>query len=153
MTETSGRRPWGEAIGTLALVAALGPPIGGLVFALEVAVVPSLGALATKANLEGDAPSIFLVTVFVALFAIPFSYFVGIGQAAAAGLAFAVYGWLRGRPPFWFAVVTGLLVYAGAMVAGYSGVEEWFMPFLMIHLIPVLVCWLIVRLFWSAQAS
>ena len=153
MTADNTSRPWGEAIGTLALSAALGPPIGGLGFALEVAIVPALGALATKANLPGDAPSVFLVTVFVALFAVPFSYFIGIFQALATGVAFAVYGWFWRRPPLWFAILTGLGVYAGAMVAGFNGVEEWFMPFLAIHMIPVLVCWLIIRLFWRPQET
>jgi hypothetical protein len=153
MTAEPPRRPWSEAVATFFTTLALGPPIGGLVFTVCVALYPSMGALAGHAVARGDASSALLVMIFVGLFAVPFSYLVGGVQAAVAGLALAAFGWQLGRPPLWFAAVLGLLIYAGALLSGYNSVQEWFIPFLLIHVIPVLACWSLVRLFWRPQLT
>lgn len=93
-----------------------------------------------------------MVALFVALFAIPFSYLIGAAQALAVGIAFAAYGWLRGQPPLWFAVLVGLIVYGVASAAGFRASEFWF-AFLLINLVPTLLCWALVRLFWTGAAK
>lgn len=148
MTPQDARKPWAEAVATVFTTLALGPPIGGLVFALCVAFYPAMAVLAGDVAVHGDATPLLMLMFLVGLFAVPFSFFFGGAQAIAAGLAFAAYGWNLGRPPLWFAGVTGLFAYAGARAAGFSQEGQWFIPFLLVHLIPAFACWAIVRLFW-----
>ena len=152
MSDGALRRPWGPALGTFFFTLILGPPIGGIVFAICVAIVPAMGALAGWAGLEGDPSSVALVVLFVSLFAVPLSYLVGGLQSAVTGLAFAAYGWWCGAPPFWMAIVAGLLAFAGGIAWGLVGIEAWFAPFLAVHLVPAIACWAVIRLFWPEAA-
>ncbi|MBM3520386.1 MAG: hypothetical protein FJX63_06430 [Alphaproteobacteria bacterium] len=145
-------RPWGPAIATFLLTLLLGPPIGGIIFAICVAILPAMGAIAGDLIDVGDMSSAVAIAAFISLFAIPLSYFVGAAQAAMTGLAYALHGWLLGRPPFWLAVMVGLFVFVGALISGYSAVGDWYLPFLAIHLVPAIACWAITRLFWPEAA-
>ena len=67
------------------------------------------------------------------------------------GLSFAAYGWMRGKPPLWFAAVTATVVFAGAAVMGIAEAPEMFVPMMLVHAIPALVCWLIIRNYWREK--
>lgn len=145
------QNPWGAAVATVLLCAALGPPIGGLVFAGSMALMPSLAGITPNVN---DDPGGMLASVlFVGLFAVPFSYLIGGLQAAATGLAFAVYGWVKGRPPLWFAALTGAAVFAAAAASGITSDREILVPMILVHALPTLLCWLIVRQFWFERPA
>lgn len=141
------RRPWGEAVATFLTCLALGPPIGGLVFALAVAFIPAMGALADT-GAGWDVEGGLLVSLFVGLFAMPFSYLTGGLQAGAAGLLFAGWGWLKGRPSFVVALGIATVVFAGSAVTGF-GEDGLMLPVIAaIHIVPTLFCWLIIRTYW-----
>lgn len=148
---TPQSKPWGAAIATFLVCLALGPPIGGLVFAASVALMPALANLTP--GVHSDPGGALATVLFVGLFAVPFSYLLGSAQAAATGLAFAAYGWLKGRPPLWFAVATAAVVFAGAMASGIADEREILVPMVMVHAVPALLCWLIVRTFWFEARS
>ncbi len=142
------RKPWGEAVATFFTCLALGPPIGGIVFTLGVTFAATAEGVPAGAGLADK----MLSALFVGLFAVPFSYILGGVQAAATGLAFAAYGWLRGRPPVWFAIVTALVVYAGASLSGMADNEDIALLIVFTHFVPALLCWLIVRTYWRKAA-
>jgi hypothetical protein len=153
MSEASGvkvaRKPWGEAVATFFTCLALGPPVGGIVLALTVALSPSISGV-PFANGTGFTDQIY-TAFFVGLFAIPFSYIIGGLQAAATGLSFSAYGWKRGRPPFWFAVATAAAVFAGATVAGIADSSELPVAMTLVHTVPTFLCWLIIRTYWPER--
>ena len=141
------RQPWGEAVATFFTCLALGPPIGGLIFTLGVSFIPAMGAMAHD-GAGWDVEGGLIAAVFVSLFAIPFSYLVGGLQAGATGLLFAAWGWNKGRPSFVVALVIAAIVTAGALMAGL-GDDGTFLPVMVaIHVVPTLLCWLIIRTFW-----
>lgn len=139
-------RPWGECLATFLVFLMVGPPIGGIVFAVSMALLPSWSGVphAEGSELSGQLS----VGLFLGLFAIPFSYLVGGLQAAAMGLGHAVYGWFRGRPPLWLAALLAAVVFAGSLISGMADASELFFPMLLVHVIPAFLCWLIVRSFW-----
>ena len=139
-------KPWGECLATFFVFLMVGPPIGGIVFALTMALLPSVSGVPFGDG--SDTAGQISVGIFIGLFAIPFSYMVGGLQAAAMGLAHAVYGWFRGRQPFWFAAVMAAVVFAGSLISGMADASELFFPMLLVHVIPALLCWLIARSFW-----
>ena len=142
---TRSRTAKTEALLTFFTCLLVGPPIGGLIFALAVAVLPPIASGVTTAASADDQ---LATGLFIGLFAVPFSYLVGGLQAAAAGLAFAVYGWFRGRPPLWFAALTAAVIYAGAWIGGWADVDEIFWIMMLVHVVPVLLCWLIISHLW-----
>lgn len=142
-------RPWGESVATFFTCLALGPPIGGIIFTLGVTFSAKTDGVPAGAGLADK----MLSALFVGLFAVPFSYILGGVQAAATGLAFAGYGWLRGRPPLWFAAATALVVYAGAYLSGMANNQDVAALFVVTHLVPAFLCWLIVRTYWRKAQS
>lgn len=140
------RRPWGEAIATFFTCLALGPPIGGLVFTLALTLYPGLGGVASAPGTGlGEA---LMSALFLGLFAVPFSYLIGGLQAAVTGLAFAAYGMARGRPSLWVALLVSAVVFAGSTVAGVAEDGNILPVMALVHIVPTLLCWLIIRTYW-----
>lgn len=146
------RRPWGEALASFIICLALGPPIGGLIFAIGLVVVPALDTMAGLKHGLDLSGGLYAVLI-LGLFAMPFSYMVGGIQAGAAGLLFALWGWNRGRPPFVVALVISGLVFAGALMAGVGEVPEFLPVLAAIHVVPTAICWLVIRNLWPERRT
>ncbi|WP_373506197.1 hypothetical protein [Aestuariivirga sp.] len=145
------RKPWGEAIATFFTCLALGPPIGGLVFTLALTLNPGLGGVPHAPGTGiGEA---LMSALFLGLFAVPFSYLIGGLQAAATGLAFAAYGMARGRPSLRIALLVSAVVFAGAYLAGVADEGEVLPVMVLVHVVPTLLCWLIIRTYWRTASS
>lgn len=141
-------KPWGAAIATVLVCAVLGPPLGSLVFGAVLAMGPIVGSTAAI-----HADSNFAAMIFVGLFGIPFSYILGGLPAIVTGFALAAYSWVKGRPPLWFAVLTAAVVFGGAVAGGVVSDTDIIVPMVLVHAVPTLLCWLIVRTFWFEARS
>ena len=93
--------------------------------------------------------------VFVMLFALPFSYILGGLQSGFCGLALSVYGWFNGKPTFWLALVAAVVSFLLSYAMNFTGtlVDSTYMLVMMliVHIVPTLLCWLIVRTYWMAR--
>jgi hypothetical protein len=145
-------RPWKAAIASFLTCLIAGPPVGGIVFALMLAFWPWLqGLLGDGADLTLQYRSfVGLVALIVGL---PLAYVAGGVQAALAGLAFAAYGLLAGRPPAWFAFALAIAIYPVTRLLGIGGPMLFVKSDVAVHVIPVIVCWMLIRPFWKASAA
>lgn len=142
-------KPWGEAVATVFTCLALGPPIGGAVLTLAMIILGDALGIPAGAGVGESLKSL----LFFGFFSVPYSYFLGGVQAAATGIAFAAYGWLHGRPPLWFTIITALVLFGGAYALGIAeGDSEMAALFFVTHLVPTFLCWLIVRTYWRKDA-
>jgi hypothetical protein len=147
MNRIADRKPLLRSIATVLTCAVLGPPVGGIVFALAVSLLPWISGVPLTPDKQVD--DILGVGLFVALFAVPFSYVFGGIQAICVGLIFAVYGWHRGTPPVWLAVVAGLLLFGLSMIIGVDHVDRFSWLLLVAHVFAAFVTWSLVRAFWK----
>lgn len=148
---TPAARPWGNAIATVLVCVLIGPPLGSLMFAAAMSFMPGLWGATPPTGIDvGGALSTVL---FVGLFGIPFAFLIGGLQALATGLAFSAYGWRRGRPPLWFAVATAAAVFGAATLLKIVDDPDMMAPMALVHVVPVLICWLIIRAFWPKAAA
>jgi hypothetical protein len=144
------RRPWGAAIATVMTFLALGPPLGGLLFSILLIVSPPF----FETTVPADKGIVDLLSggVLVMLFALPFSYILGGLQAGFCGLVLSVYGWFKGKPAFWAALAASLLSFLMSYAFNFTGTlfdsSYMLLMMLVVHVIPTLLCWLIVRTFW-----
>lgn len=145
-------RPWAEAVSTFLICLALGPPLGGLIFAACTAFFPAFGGLANSGN-GWDLSGGLVTTLFLGLFAVPFSYLAGGVQAAATGLLFAAWGWFRGRPSVTVAMLVAAAVFAGSALGGLADEPELLPAMVLIHAVPTFLCWLIIRNFWHGASA
>ena len=152
MTEAAERsKPWGSAIGTVMTYLVLGPPLGAMVLILLLTAVPGL-ALPSPEN-TGLGTTV-AVSLGIALFAVPFTYILGGLQALFCGVVLAAYGWLKGRPPLWVGLIASLLAfvvsYSVDIFGTFADSNHIVLVMVITHLLPTILCWLIVRTFWMA---
>ncbi len=126
----------------------LGPPVGAIVFMTATAL--------TGMAKGGDVSGLGWIALFALIYAAPFSYFVGIVPAAIAGLLMGIRQAYFGRANWAYAVVVGLLVGFGMLfLTGQRIAVDADAPvpiLLLTCLIPTLVCWLVVRGWYTAYA-
>lgn len=145
------RRPWSEAVATFLTCLMLGPPLGGIAFGFSIVMTPFFSGVPLA---DGTTLGSQLYTgLIIALFGIPFSYLIGGIQAAATGVFLAVFGWMRGRPPLWFALATAVAVFAGAALADIAETSETLTLMIPVHAVPTLLCWLIIRNYWREKLA
>ena len=111
----------------------VGPPVGAVIVSL-------VGSVVTFAF--GDDPGMVGLLFYSGLLAIPLSSFVGGIQAAVAGLTFAIFATVAGRPSAWAGLVGGLVAGLGYLLRGdldwsTSGVV------LIAHVVAAAVCGMI----------
>lgn len=99
----------GRIFATMLLFMMVGPPIGGLVFMLLVA----LAGMGKSTDLAGLA----WVGLFALLYAVPFSYLIGFAPALAAGFLVGAKREATGQVGWKFAIFSGVAVAAGYFVA------------------------------------
>ena len=68
----------------------------------------------------------------------------------------SVYGWFKGKPAFWVALVAALASFLLSYAMNFTGTlidsSYMFVMMLVVHVVPTLLCWLIVRTYWMARA-
>jgi hypothetical protein len=146
------RRPWGAAAASFLTCLLAGPPIGGMVFALMLALWPWWRSL-TGADVTYDTQYQGFIGLAALVVGLPLSYAAGGVQAGLAGLCFSAYGMVAGRPTAWFAGALALAIYPVALMLGISGPMLFVKSDIAVHAIPVIVCWLLIRPFWKASAA
>lgn len=137
-------------IATVLVFVLVGPPVGAMVVLLLRSFFPDfthLPYLMLPGVGVGNPVSLFLGLIFLLL-----SYVAGGLQALACGAALAVYGWRTGRFPFWFAIATGLAVFGASYLLLWIDLPDTKITMLIVHLVPVALCWLLARNFWRATA-
>ena len=100
-----------RALRVLAVVlvfVAVGPPVGGFVF------LPVVTLIGTGANME--LSSLFVITAFGAIYAVPLSYLIGALPAALTGGFIGLWLAFYGRMSWWVAAATGIV--AGFFLSG-----------------------------------
>lgn len=119
---------------------------------LTVLVGPLVGtALAYLTDAAGLLPE--TISIYMrgqsAISVLVSGYVSGGLQALICGLAFALTGWISGRLPIQTPIVTGLLLAAlfALTLFGRSGNGMIFS--VIIHLVPALVTWWLVRGYWN----
>ena len=128
--------------------------MGGLLFSTMLIVWPPF----FDSTVPADKSIVDLLAggVLIMLFALPFSYIVGGLQAGFCGLVLSAYGWFKGKPAFWIALVVGLASFAMSYGFDFSGtlVDSTYMIVMMlvVHVLSTLLCWLIVRTYWQVAA-
>jgi hypothetical protein len=130
----------------------VGPPVGAMVFMLTVALI-GLGA---RADLQG----LTWVAMFAVIYAVPFSYLIGVGPAAAAGLIVGIRQTYFGRVRWWFALAAGIVVGVGfLLLTGQplmrfgdeaGALREHSAVIVLTCLGATMVCWAIVRNWYMA---
>jgi hypothetical protein len=129
---------------TVATCLLVGPLIGLLAF--------SLISAASRADLFwfGSVPIIVLI-----------GYLCGSVQAILVGIIYSLGGWHLKRIPFWLVVaataVVSVLASLISFVFSRTGEVAWRLntlpEFFWVHGIAALVCWLIVKRFWTAPST
>lgn len=132
---------WVRLMLTVLLTVVVGPLVGTLL----VYVADTAGVLpeAISIYMQGQTILANLVSGYVA----------GGLQAFICGLTFALVGWFSGRVPIRVPIVTGLLlaVLFGLALFGRSGNGIIFS--VIIHLVPALVTWWLVKAYWQKEVA
>ncbi len=152
-TESVSVKSWGAAVGTVLTCLVLGPPLGAIVFVLLLTAVPGF---ALTSAFEGKSASDMLAgSIGVMLFTLPFSYILGGLQAGFCGLVLAIYGWLKGRPPLWIALVASLFSFSVSYFVDIFGTfadsQHITTVMFITHMVPTILCWLIVQSYWGSR--
>ena len=152
MTQLDQPKPWGSAIGTVLTFLVLGPPLGAVVMTLLLTAVPGLALPSPAYTGLGTTVAVSLGVMF---FAVPFAYILGGLQAGFCGLVLAAYGWFKGRPPLWIALVASLFAFGVSYFVDIFGTfadsQHITMVMFITHMVPTFLCWLIVRNYWRAR--
>ena len=136
-----------RALAILIVFVLVGPPVGALVFFLTIA----LFGMGQKFDLAG----LGWIGLFALIYGVPFSYLIGIGPAAVAGLAIGIRDAFFRKTTWAFAILTGLGVGVGLLLMSgqqlippkASGTEYPISnPVLLLTcFVSTMVCWRIVR--------
>jgi hypothetical protein len=136
-----------RALAILIVFVLVGPPVGALVFFLTMA----LFGMGQKVDLAG----LGWIGLFALIYGVPFSYLIGIGPAAVAGLAIGIRDAFFRTATWAFAILTGLGVGVGLLVMSgqqlfpptVSGTEYPISnPVLLVTcFLSTMFCWFIVR--------
>lgn len=97
-----------RALAILIVFVLIGPPVGALVFFLTI------GLFSMGQNL--DLAGLGWIGLFALIYGVPFSYLIGIGPAAVAGLVIGIRDAFFRTATLAFAILTGLGVGAGLLV-------------------------------------
>ena len=136
-----------RALAILIVFVIVGPPVGALVFFLTIA----LFGMGQQVDLAG----LGWIGLFAVIYGVPFSYLIGIGPAAVAGLVIGIRDAFFRTATWAFAILTGLGVGVGLLVMSgqqlipptESGTEYPISnPVLIITcFLSTMFCWFIVR--------
>lgn len=131
----------------LAVFLLIGPPVGALTLFVGIGVY--------GASQTGDVASIWWLSLFGLIYAVPLSYLVGYAPAAAAGLILGATAALHHVPGLLFAAATGLvvglwLVHAGGMSVMPPGAETGadYVPVVLLVsmcVVATVLCWAVAR--------
>jgi hypothetical protein len=133
----AGRPLWVKLIMTILLTVVAGPLVGAILVFLAIGAGLAPEAIAMFMQGTSKLSGLFL------------GYVSGGLQAALCGLGFALYGWRAGNLPIWVPIMTALpltLLFALALF-GVSGGGIVFS--VVIHLVPALVTWWLVKAYWQ----
>jgi hypothetical protein len=147
----SGLRITGGAIGRFLLIVLifvlLGPPVGAVTFVGML----TLGFAADTGNPEGA----MWVGIFLLIYGLFLSWFIGFVPALIAGALVGVRQAFFGPVPFWMAGLIGLVVGLGAHAGSGDVLVPWndgsYALFVPLCLVPTLACWLAAKLVGSAS--
>ena len=138
-----------KVVGVYLLV---GPPVGALVFFLSIALV----GMGQKVDLAG----LGWIGLFALIYGVPFSYLIGTGPAAVAGLVIGVRNAFFGPATWAFAILTGLGVGIGLLtmsgqqlIPPTAGETEYPISnavLIVTCFVSTMICWRIVR-DWDAH--
>lgn len=136
-----------RALAVLIVFVLVGPPVGALVFFLTIAL------LGMGQNI--DLAGLGWIGLFALIYGVPFSYLIGIGPAAVAGLAIGIRDAFFRKATWAFAILTGLGVGIGLLVMSgqqlipptVSGTEyPTSNPVLLVTcFLSTMICWFIVK--------
>jgi hypothetical protein len=129
MSGTSARKP---LLATFFICALLGPPVG--------AAVMAFGSLAEHG---------IVITTLTALLLATGSYVSGGLSALASGIAMVGYGWLKGAPPLWFAVVCAVATFAVLQSGQNDQALNNALSLFAAHVVSSVVCWALFSRFWK----
>ncbi len=124
----------------------VGPPVGALAFMLSIALI----GMGLKVDLAG----LSWIGLFAMIYAVPLSYFIGIGPAAVGGLVVGIRQAFYGSIRWPVAMLIGLGIGIGVMILsgksmppGLTDTEHPdYLPVMVITcFIATMVCWAIVR--------
>ena len=136
-----------RALAVLIVFVLVGPPVGALIFFLTIALL----GMGQNFELAG----LGWIGLFALIYGVPFSYLIGIGPAAVAGLAIGIRDAFFRKATWAFAILTGLAVGVGFIVMSgqqlipptESGTEyPMSNPVLLVTcFLSTMFCWFIVR--------
>jgi len=134
------------AVAILLVFLFVGPPVGALAFMLSIALI----GMGLKVDLAG----LSWIGLFALIYAVPLSYFIGVGPAAVGGLMVGIRQAFYGPIRWPFAVLIGISIGVGVMILsgksmpfGLTDTEHPdYLPVMVITcLTATMVCWAIVR--------
>lgn len=126
-----------KLIMTLLLTILIGPPVGTILVYLTDAA--GLTPEAISIHMQGQTTLSVLLSGYVS----------GGLQAFICGLTFALIGWLSGGLPIRVPIATGLVLAALFALALFGASGHGIVFSLIIHLLPALVTWWLVRGYWN----
>ncbi len=133
----AGPSLWRKLIMTVLLSALAGPLIGTAMFLI---FTPSGLLPEGIAEIAGNASIPFALLL---------GYVSGGLQAILCGIGFAVLGWRFGRLPIWSAIVIALPLALAFKLVVFGMLGDGFILSILIHLVPALVAWWLVRPYWQ----
>jgi hypothetical protein len=142
----------GRLIAVVLVFVVLAPPLGAVIW------IAILAGLSLPPAGDAAGAGFTWLTLLGLLYAVPMSYVFGAAPAAAAGLAIGIWQSFIGRAGWPLALATGLLAAIavlersglgyGAATADESPFAEYPSVMILACLVPVLLCWALVRS-WS----
>jgi hypothetical protein len=129
MSGISARKP---LLATFLTCVLMGPPVGALVMALEVMGEQGI-----------------VTALLSSLLLVPFSYVSGGLSALASGLAMVAYGWFKGKPPLWFAIICAVATFAVLQAVQNDQALGAALLLFAAHVVSAVVCWLVFSRFWK----
>lgn len=126
---------------TVVLTVGVGPLVGTILVYLADAT--GLTPEAISIHMEGQTMLSNLVSGYVS----------GGLQAFICGLVFAFVGWLSGRLPIWAPIVTALVLAALFALALFGVSGRGIIFSVVIHIVPALVTWWLVKAYWQKASS
>lgn len=130
---------WGRLIITVLIAAGVGPLVGTAV----------IWCLASLGNDLAPAEIITAVHSFSVENTLLLGYVFGGLQAAICGGVFAACGWYFGKLPAWIAAAIALPLAFVFQVIVFGTTTAGLLTSVLIHLVPTLVVWWLVRSYWK----
>jgi tetrahydromethanopterin S-methyltransferase subunit F len=136
-----GRPLWVKLIITVLLTVGVGPLVGTILVYLADAA--GLTPMAISIYMQGQTKLSVLVSGYVS----------GGLQAFICGLVFALVGWLSGRLPIWVPIVIALALAALFALALFGVSGNGIVFSVIIHIVPALVTWWLVKAYWQKAVT